>query len=61
LSNDEIDKENKPKKKDVDLYWLFKYMTRVIKLEVPYLEKSWSPIPNKSNVKWWNQEKKSIT
>jgi hypothetical protein len=25
------------------------------------MKKSWIPIPDKSDVEWWNQEKKSIT
>jgi hypothetical protein len=36
-------------------------MTRVIRvLEALNLEKSWSSIPNKLNIKWWNWKKNSI-
>ena len=52
MSNDDIEKKsNKPKKIDIDLYKLFKLVTRVIRPEVPYMEKQQNSIPKKSNIK----------
>lgn len=40
---------------------LLKLATHVIALEASYMRKPRIPIINKSNIKWWNQEKKTIT
>ena len=46
MSNDDIEKKsNKPKKIDINLYKLFKLVTRVIRPEVPYMEKQQNSIP----------------
>jgi hypothetical protein len=42
--------KKKSLKKEVNLHYLFKFMTLVTRSQAPYMKKLWILTPNKSNV-----------
>jgi hypothetical protein len=59
ISNNEIEKKNKPQK-NIDQRWFFKLVTWVIGSQASCMEKPQRSIPDKSNIEWWNQKKKLL-